>query len=169
MRLGLIILAGALAALASQSLAAEDELTGTLKKMRDSRSVTLGVRENSIPFSFANPGGRPVGYSVDLCQEVIAQATTEVGVEAIEVKYKTVTPANRISMLQSGEIDLECGATTNNRQRQREVAFSPVILRRRHQALGEAGLADRKLPAAQGQIGRRRRGDDQRGGIANPQ
>lgn len=123
MRLGLIILAGALAALASQSLAAEDELTGTLKKMRDSRSVTLGVRENSIPFSFANPVGRPVGYSVDLCQEVIAQATTEVGVEAIEVKYKTVTPANRISMLQSGEIDLECGATTNNRQRQREVAF----------------------------------------------
>src|SRR5580765_1045661 len=69
MRLGLIILAGALAALTSQSLAAEDELTGTLKKMRDSRSVTLGVRENSIPFSFANPGGRPVGYSVDLCQE----------------------------------------------------------------------------------------------------
>ena len=79
MRLGLIILAGALAALASQSLAAEDELTGTLKKMRDSRSVTLGVRENSIPFSFPNPGGRPIGYSVDLCQEVIAQASTEVG------------------------------------------------------------------------------------------
>lgn len=127
MRLGLIILAGALAALASQSLAAEDELTGTLKKMRDSRSVTLGVRENSIPFSFPNPGGRSVGYSVDLCQEVIAQATSELDVEAIEVKYKTVTPANRISMLQSGEIDLECGATTNNRQRQREVAFSPVI------------------------------------------
>ena len=126
MRLSLVILASVLAVLAPRSLSA-DELTGTLKKIRDSRAITLGVRESSIPFSFLNPGGRPVGYSVDLCQEVVAEAASELGVGPIEIRYKTVTPENRFALLRSGDIDLECGSTTNNRLRQKEVAFSPVI------------------------------------------
>jgi len=126
MRLGLIILAGVLAVLAPPSVSA-DELTGTLKKIRDSRAIILGVRESSPPFSFLNPGGRPVGYSVDLCQEIVAEVTSELGVGPIEIRYKTVIPENRFAMLRSGDIDLECGSTTNNRLRQKEVAFSPVM------------------------------------------
>jgi glutamate/aspartate transport system substrate-binding protein len=126
MRLPLILLAGLLTLLAPQSVSA-DELTGTLKTVREQKAITLGVRESSIPFSFLNPGGRPVGYSVDLCQEVVAELGSELGVGPIEIRYKTVTSENRFAMLRSGEIDLECGSTTNNRLRQREVAFSPVM------------------------------------------
>jgi len=126
MRLGLIIMTGVLATLAARGASA-DELTGTLKTIRERKAITLGVRESSIPFSFLNPGGRPVGYSVDLCLEVVNEAEAELGIGPIEVKYQTVTSENRFAMLRSGEIDLECGSTTNNRTRQREVAFSPVI------------------------------------------
>jgi len=126
MRLPLALIAGLLTVLGSQSVSA-DELTGTLKTVRERKAITLGVRESSIPFSFLNPGGRPVGYSVDLCQEVVAELGSELGVGPIDIRYKTVTSENRFSMLRSGEIDLECGSTTNNRLRQKEVAFSPVM------------------------------------------
>ena len=74
------------------------------EEVRDSRAIILGVRESSLPFSFLNPGGRPVGYSIDLCQEIVAEVTSELGgIGPIEIRYKTVTSENRFAMLRSGE------------------------------------------------------------------
>jgi len=121
----LVLLAAAAIAWALPANA--DELVGTLKKIHDTGVVTLGYREDAIPFSFLNPGGRPVGYSIDLCNEIVADIREELGDPGIGVKYKLVTAETRIPAVRSGEIDVECGSTTSNHTRQKEVAFSPVI------------------------------------------
>jgi glutamate/aspartate transport system substrate-binding protein len=103
------------------------ELTGTLKKIKDAGSVTLGYRESSFPFSYLNAAKRPIGYSIDLCLEIVEEVKDALGVEDLDVKYVAVNPENRIDMVASGKVDLECGSTTNNLERQKRVAFSPVI------------------------------------------
>lgn len=102
-------------------------LTGTLKKIRDGGVVRLGHRENSPPFAFIDARGQVLGYSIDLCQAIVEQLAAELGVPDLKVEYRPVTPENRFAMLLSGEIDLECGSTTNNLERRAQVAFSPVI------------------------------------------
>jgi glutamate/aspartate transport system substrate-binding protein len=103
------------------------ELTGTLKKIKDSGSVVIGYRESSIPFSYLNAARRPIGYSIDLCLEIVEEAKDALGLDDVRIKFVPVTPENRIEMVVSGKIDLECGSTTNNLERQKRVAFSPVI------------------------------------------
>ena len=103
------------------------ELTGTLKKIKDSRAVVIGYREASLPFSYLNAAGRPIGYSIDLCLEIVEQAKDALGVDEVALRYVPVTPENRIDMVASGKVDLECGSTTSNLERQKRVAFSPVI------------------------------------------
>ena len=103
------------------------ELTGTLKKIKDSGSVAIGYRDSSIPFSYLNARRQPIGYSIDLCLEIIEDVKEALGVEEIEIEFVPVTPENRIDMVASGKVDLECGSTTNNLARQKRVAFSPVI------------------------------------------
>ena len=103
------------------------ELTGTLKKIRDAGSVTIGYRESSFPFSYLNAAKRPIGYSIDLCLEIVEEVKDTLGVEDLDLKYVAVTAENRIDMVASGRVDLECGSTTNNLERQKRVAFSPVI------------------------------------------
>jgi glutamate/aspartate transport system substrate-binding protein len=117
-----LLLAGALALPAHAQ-----ELTGTLKKIKDAGSVTLGYRESSLPFSYLNAAKRPIGYSIDLCLEIVEEVKDTLGVEDLDVKYVAVNPENRIDMVASGKVDLECGSTTNNLERQKRVAFSPVI------------------------------------------
>jgi glutamate/aspartate transport system substrate-binding protein len=117
-----LILAGAFA-LPSPA----QELTGTLKKIKDAGSVTLGYRESSIPFSYLNAAKQPIGYSIDLCLEIVDEVKDALGIEDLDVKYVAATPENRIDMVASGKVDLECGSTTNNLERQKRVAFSPVI------------------------------------------
>jgi glutamate/aspartate transport system substrate-binding protein len=121
----LLLLAFLVAAL--PAAAAEGELLGTLKSVREAGAVTLGYREEAVPFSFRNPAGRPVGYSIDLCLEVVNDIAAELGVATLEVRYRPVTAESRIPALVSGEIDLECGSTTANRTREKQVAFSPII------------------------------------------
>ena len=118
-----ILLAGALAL----PPALAQELTGTLKKIKDSGSVVVGYRESSLPFSYLNAARRPIGYSIDLCLEIVEEVKDALGLEDLDVKYIAVTPENRIDMVVSGKVDLECGSTTNNVERQKRVAFSPVI------------------------------------------
>ena len=118
-----ILLAGALAL----PPALAQELTGTLKKIKDSGSVVIGYRESSLPFSYLNAARRPIGYSIDLCLEIVEEVKDALGLEDLNVKYVAVTPENRIDMVVSGKVDLECGSTTNNVERQKRVAFSPVI------------------------------------------
>jgi glutamate/aspartate transport system substrate-binding protein len=103
------------------------ELTGTLKKIKDSKAMTLGYRESSIPFSYLNRPGDPMGYSIDLCNAVVDETSKELEGLEIAVKYKKVTAETRIPAVRSGEIDLECGSTTANFERKKEVAFSPIF------------------------------------------
>jgi glutamate/aspartate transport system substrate-binding protein len=103
------------------------ELTGTLKKIKDSKTVTLGYRESSIPFSYLNRPGDPIGYSIDLCNAVVDETSKEIGGLETAVKYKKVTAETRIPAVRSREIDLECGSTTANFERKKEVAFSPIF------------------------------------------
>ena len=127
----LLIGAGAcwsVAALAQeQQQGAVGALTGTLKTVKDSRTIKLGYRESSLPFSFYNKIKQPIGYSVDLCREVVEDVVTELGGIEIKITLVPVTSANRFDKVKSGEIDLECGSTTSNVQRQKEVAFSPTF------------------------------------------
>ena len=89
------------------------ELTGTLKKIQDTGSITIGHRESSIPFSYLDDKQQPVGYAMDLCMKVVDAVKAELKMPNLKVAYQPVTSANRIPLLQNGTIDLECGSTTN--------------------------------------------------------
>ncbi|HET7763578.1 MAG TPA: amino acid ABC transporter substrate-binding protein [Burkholderiales bacterium] len=103
------------------------ELKGTLKKIKDSGAVAIGYRENSLPFSYLNARRQPIGYSIDLCLEIVDEAKDALGLDDVRIEFVPVTPDNRIDRVASGKVDLECGSTTSNRERQQRVAFSPVI------------------------------------------
>jgi glutamate/aspartate transport system substrate-binding protein len=103
-------------------------LSGTLKTVRERGVVTIGYREASFPFSFVRQGSaQPLGYSIDLCLGIVDEIARELNGMAIRVAYEPVTPDTRIAAVTSGNIDLECGSTTGNAERQKSVAFSPVI------------------------------------------
>jgi glutamate/aspartate transport system substrate-binding protein len=97
---------------------------GTLKKIKDSGSITVGHRDSSIPFSYYDDKQQPVGYAVDLCMRIVDAVKTELKMPKLEVKYQLVTSANRIPLMANGTIDLECGSTTNNLERQKTVWFT---------------------------------------------
>jgi glutamate/aspartate transport system substrate-binding protein len=107
--------------------ASAQELTGTLKKIKDSKTVSLGYRASSIPFSYLNKSREPIGYSIDLCNAVVDEISKELEGVEIGVNYKLVRAETRNPAVRSGEIDLECGSTTANFQRKKEVAFSPIF------------------------------------------
>ncbi len=103
-------------------------LSGTLKKVHDSGVVTVGYREASFPFSFVRSGAaRPLGYSIDLCVGIIDEIVRELNGAKIRIAYAPVTSDSRIEAVRSGAVDLECGSTTGNVERQKSVAFSPII------------------------------------------
>src|SRR5262249_55195769 len=115
-----------LASLLAVSGAGAQEVTGTLKKIRDAKAVTLGCREGSIPVSYGHQVGTRIGYSIDLCNAVVDEVSKELKGTEIGVKFVKVTSETRIPAVRSGEIDLECGSTTANFARKKEVAFSPI-------------------------------------------
>ena len=100
-------------------------LTGVLKRVKDTRVVRIGVREAALPFASINSSGQASGYSIDLCLAIVDDMAKAIGVDALRVEYRRVTPANRIAQVVDGRIDLECGATTNTAERRERVAFSP--------------------------------------------
>jgi glutamate/aspartate transport system substrate-binding protein len=97
---------------------------GTLKKIKDSGSIAIGHRDASVPFSYYDDKQRPVGYAMDLCHRIVDAVKNELKMQKIDVKYQLVTSANRIPLMANGTIDLECGSTTNNLDRQKQVAFT---------------------------------------------
>jgi glutamate/aspartate transport system substrate-binding protein len=114
-------------ALLSTSLQAS-ELTGTLKKIKESGSITLGHRDASIPFSYlGNDPSQPIGYSHDLQLKVVEALKQQLGLPELQVRYTLVTSQTRIPLVQNGTVDLECGSTTNNIERQQQVDFSVGI------------------------------------------
>nr|WP_231973582.1 amino acid ABC transporter substrate-binding protein [Variovorax sp. HW608] len=101
-------------------------LTGTLAKVRDAGAVTIGYRESSIPFSFLSPRNEPIGYSIELCKALV-EAMSDAVHKTLATKWVPVTAESRIDAVVSGQVDLECGSTTSNLERQKRVAFSPTI------------------------------------------
>lgn len=106
---------------------AAEELTGTLKKIKDTGVITLGVRDSSIPFNYNLGGVRQVGYSYDINMKIVEAIKDQLKVPNLQVKEIPITSQNRIPLLQNGTIDIECGSTTNNLERQKQVAFSNSI------------------------------------------
>jgi glutamate/aspartate transport system substrate-binding protein len=118
----------ALAATLLSAPALAAELTGTLKKIKESGSITLGHRDASIPFSyFGDNPSQPVGYSHDLQLKVVEAIKQQLNLPELKVRYNMVTSQTRIPLVQNGTVDLECGSTTNNIERQRQVDFSVGI------------------------------------------
>lgn len=103
------------------------ELTGTLAKIQKSGTITLGVRDGSIPFSYLDDKQQYQGYSIDLCMKVVTSLQKKLGLTELKVVMNPVTSANRIPLMANGTIDLECGSTTNNIERQQQVAFAPTM------------------------------------------
>lgn len=96
----------------------------TLRRIRDTGTILVGVRETSVPFSFIDAQKQPQGYSVDLCLRVADVIKSELKLPRLDIKFVPVTSSNRIQALLDGKIDLECGSTTNTRDRQKQVAFA---------------------------------------------
>ncbi len=96
----------------------------TVKKVADSGKITVAYRESSIPFSYVTGPGKPIGFSMDITNAVVQEVRKQAGKPVLEVEYVSVTSANRIPLLVNGTIDLECGSTTNNSTRGKDVAFA---------------------------------------------
>jgi ABC-type amino acid transport substrate-binding protein len=119
-RLTLLVLA--VCVLAAPARAADPD--GTLKKIKDANTITLGYRDSSRPFSYTGDDGKPAGYSVDLCQRVAAAVAKELGLSNLQTRWVKTTVDDRIDQVARGAIDLECGSTTASLSRQERVDFS---------------------------------------------
>src|SRR4026209_822513 len=115
-------LVAALAAFAVSVPAVAQE--GTLKKIKDSGSITIGHRDASLPFSYYDDKQQHIGYAMDLCHRIVDAVKAELKMPKLETKYQLVTSANRLPLKAEGNNDLECGSTTNNLARQKEVSFT---------------------------------------------
>ncbi len=119
----------ALALIAAVSFAAPagaQELTGTLKKIKDTGVIKIGHRDASIPFSYLDDKQQPVGYGVDVCMHVVNDIKKQLNLPNLKVEFVPVTSQTRIPVLAGGNIDIECGSTTNSVERQKQVSFAPT-------------------------------------------
>jgi glutamate/aspartate transport system substrate-binding protein len=121
-RLPMIGLAFAAALLSAQ--AGAEELTGTLKKIKETGAISLGYRDSSIPFSYLDDNQKPIGFAMDICLGIVDAVKNELKLDKAKVELIPVTSSTRIPLLANGTIDLECGSTTNNAERERQVAFT---------------------------------------------
>jgi glutamate/aspartate transport system substrate-binding protein len=100
------------------------ELTGTLKKIKDTGAITLGHRESSVPFSYYDDNQHVIGYAMDLCYRIVDAVKADLKMDKLEVGLNPVTSATRIPLIANGTVDLECGSTTNNLEREKQVSFT---------------------------------------------
>jgi glutamate/aspartate transport system substrate-binding protein len=114
----------ALAAALAGSPANAQELAGTLKNIKETGAITLGFRDSSIPFSYLDDNQKPVGFAMDICYKIVDAVKKELKLDKLEVKLNPVTSATRIPLMANGTVDLECGSTTNNAERQKQVWFT---------------------------------------------
>ncbi|MBA2400522.1 MAG: amino acid ABC transporter substrate-binding protein [Bradyrhizobium sp.] len=120
--LRMMSLAVAAAVFATQASA--QELTGTLKKVKESGTITVGYRDSSIPFSYLDDNQKPIGFAIDICRVIVDGVKSELKLDKLQVEFTPVTSSTRIPLLANGTIDLECGSTTNNPERLKQVAFT---------------------------------------------
>jgi glutamate/aspartate transport system substrate-binding protein len=114
----------ALAAALCAGQAQAEELTGTLKNVKETGAITIGFRDTSIPFSYFDDNQKPIGFAMDICYKIVEAVKKELKLDKLEVKLNPVTSATRIPLMANGTVDLECGSTTNNVDRQKQVAFT---------------------------------------------
>src|ERR1700756_2414529 len=126
---GLLLAAQLLATGAFTSVSAQtsEGLSPTLARIKNAHVVHLGYRESSPPFSFLDQANRPIGYSLELCEAVVDEIGAEVDDPNLKIEYVKVTSDDRIAAVLQGKIDLECGSTTANAERAKQVAFSPLM------------------------------------------
>ena len=127
MHLRKLALSVLLASVAASSFAHAEELTGTLKKIKDNGVIVVGHRESSVPFSYYNNEQKVVGYSQDYSNAIVEAVKKKLDLPNLQVKMMPITSQNRIPLLQNGTFDFECGSTTNNLERQQQAAFSDTI------------------------------------------
>jgi len=120
MRLPLTMLAVVLITVPAQA----SELTGTLQKVKETNRIVLGFQEASVPFSYLDGNQKAIGYAVDICMKIVDAVKRELKLSSLDVETSPVTSSNRIPLMMNGTVDLVCSATTNNAERQRQVAFT---------------------------------------------
>lgn len=111
-------------ALALLALPGWAQAAGTLDRIRATHTITIAHREASVPFSYLDEHKRPIGYAMDLCLKVAEAVKRELKLAQLDIRYLPVTPSDRMQMIASGKADLECGSTTNTRERRKMVAFT---------------------------------------------
>ena len=121
-RLRMIGLAFAAAVCAGQANA--EELSGTLRKIKETGAIIIGYRDSSIPFSYLDDNQKPIGFAIDICYGIVDAVKNELKLDKLAVEFNPVTSSTRIPLLANGTIDLECGSTTNNPERLKQVAFT---------------------------------------------
>ncbi len=104
--------------------AAHAEESPTLRKIREAGVISIGYRDASVPFSYLDPAQRPIGYSMAICDRIVDAVKQRLGVRDLERRYVPVSSATRVPLVANGTVDLECGVTTNNAERQKQVAFT---------------------------------------------
>jgi glutamate/aspartate transport system substrate-binding protein len=125
---GGLLLTACLLTTAARAQASDSEgLSSTLATIKKTHVVHLGYRESSPPFSFIDPSGRPIGYSLELCEAIVDEIGAEVDDANLKIDYVKVTSDDRIPQVMQGKVDLECGSTTANAERSKQVAFSPLM------------------------------------------
>ena len=123
---GVALLAALLLATGAAAQTSEG-LSPTLTRIKNANVVHVGYRESSPPFSFLDEANRPIGYSLELCEAIVEEISAEVDAPDLKIDYVKVTSDNRIPAVVHDKIDLECGSTTANAERSKQVAFSPLI------------------------------------------
>ncbi|MGY3453502.1 amino acid ABC transporter substrate-binding protein [Bradyrhizobium sp. USDA 4353] len=118
------LVAYALVATVLVAPAVAEELTGTLQKVKETGTITIGYRETSLPFSYIDDNQKPLGFALDICSRIVDEIKTTLKLDKLDVKLTQVSSATRIPLMANGTIDLECASTTNNLDRQRLVSFS---------------------------------------------
>jgi glutamate/aspartate transport system substrate-binding protein len=118
------ILGLALAAALCAGQAGAEELTGTLKKIKETGTITIGYRDSSIPFSYLDDNQKPIGFAIDICSKIVDAVKKELKLDKLATEFNPVTSSTRIPLLANGTIDLECGSTTNNADRLKQVWFT---------------------------------------------
>ena len=107
--------------------ASAQSLSPTLQKIKDAGTITIGHRDSSVPFSYLDNNQKPIGFSLELCDLVVAKIKAKLGKPDLKVAYQAVNSSNRIPLVKNGTVDIECGSTANTIARQQEVAYSVIF------------------------------------------
>ena len=129
-----------------------EEADTALARIRQNKAVTIGFRESAAPFAYLDERKQPSGYSIDLCNRIVAEIGRKLAITGIETRYVPVTPQTRIPLIANGTVDIECGTTVNSLNRQEQVDFSYAIALAEGRMLVKASSGIRNLPDLEGKI-----------------